>query len=79
LEQRSRGPDFAFLEAERGEIHGPQGRILGHEILVELGRWLGRAGQHGVGLAAVMDLVLEEVEENPVRPFHLDVPRTMDS
>ncbi len=39
------------------------------EVLVELGRPRGGAGQHRVGLAAMVDLVLEEMREDRSYPF----------
>ncbi len=47
-------------------------RVIGDDELVDL-RWLDAgAGQHGMGLAAVMSLVLEEVGEHVVAALHLD-------
>ena len=40
--------------------------------LVELRRLHARADEHGMGLAAMMDLVLEQVQEQPVAALGLD-------
>ena len=46
--------------------------IVIQKELIQL-RWRHRGGrEHGMGLSAVVDLVLEEVQEQMVQPFHHD-------
>ena len=50
-----------FGPPQFGKILGPQVRLTGAEKLVQL-RWLDRgAAEHGVNLAAMMDLVLKQM------------------
>ena len=48
-------------QAEREQLVSAQMLFAGQEELVELRRLHRRAGKHGVRLAAMMDLVLEEM------------------
>jgi hypothetical protein len=50
------GPDIGLAQTERDKLLGSQRRLLGEEELVELGRRCGGAGEHRVGLTAVVAL-----------------------
>src|SRR5690348_1348220 len=63
----------ARREPERAELVGAPGRVLAEEVLIELRRGHGRAGEHRMHLSAVMDLMLEEVREHVGDP--LGMPR----
>src|SRR5688572_2144974 len=54
-------PDPPFVDAELGEVAGAERRFLRREELVELRRRNASTRQHCMRLAAVVDLVLEEV------------------
>ena len=54
-----------------GELGGAQWRLGDREELVELRRWYGSAAEHRVRLAAMMDLVLEQVQQKAVGPLRL--------
>ncbi len=55
-------PDGLFGPAELGEFGLSQGALADGEELVELWRLFDRAGQHGVRLSPVMDLMLKEMQ-----------------
>src|SRR5262249_44243703 len=65
-------PDRPLVEAQRGKLRGAQRRLAGGEELVELRRGHPGAGQHGVRLAAMVHLVLEQVQQDAVRAVDLD-------
>jgi hypothetical protein len=60
-------------QTEGREFGFAQRAFLGHEELVELWWFHLRAGEHRVGLAAVMDLVLKQMEQNVADPLDLNV------
>jgi hypothetical protein len=61
----TRAPDRLFRRAELGELACAQRGFVGAEELVELRRRDARAGEHRVRLAAMVDLVLEQMREEP--------------
>jgi len=65
-------PDAGFGKAQNAEIFHTARRIVGAIELVELRWWHGRAGQHRVGLPAVVDLVLEQVRQQAVHRLGVD-------
>ena len=75
---RRAGPDVGLAQAERSELLGPQRRLFGQEELVELRRLHGRAGEHRMGLTAVVDLVLEQVGEHAHERLTLHVVGALD-
>ena len=56
-------PASGLGKAERPQFIAPQMLLAGQEELVELRRCNPAPGQHGMGLAAMMDLVLEKMLE----------------
>ncbi len=53
------------------ELRRPQVRFPFRKELVQLRRLHRRPRQHGMGLPAMVDLVLEEMHQQPVAPLHL--------
>ena len=68
----SRGPRPFPRSSPTRELMGAERRLGLGIKLIELGRLHARARQHGMGLAAMMDLVLEEVQQQPVATLGLD-------
>ncbi len=66
-------------QAELGELRGAQRQLLGHEELVELRRRDAGAREHRVDLAAVVDLVLEQVHEHVARALDLNVIAALEA
>ena len=67
-------PGFIAGKPEAGHLRLPPVGIEGEEVFVELRRRHRAAGQHGVDLAAMVDLVLEEMrQEIADRLGHLPV------
>ena len=62
----SSSPDLRLVEPERRQLTGPQRRIAREQELVELRRRDAGAREHGVRLAAVVDLVHEEMRQRAV-------------
>ena len=59
-------PDVGFIEPQRLQVGGAQRRVGREQELVELRRRDRRAGEHRMGLAAMMDLVHEEMRQDAV-------------
>src|SRR5205823_1271148 len=71
IESRERKPQLLELVLSKRQLRA-------QEELVEL-RWRDlRAGEHGVRLPAMMDLMLEEVKEHVTRRLHLHVLGSFD-
>lgn len=70
--------DVRFLQPEPLEDAPAVLCIVSNDELIEL-RWLDAcARQHGVGLATMMGLVLEEMRQHIVTALDLDSARAMD-
>jgi len=65
-------PHRPFRPTERRELPGTQERLADREELVKLRRVDRRGAQHGMGLPAMVDLVLEEVEQQTLHSLVLD-------
>src|SRR5215212_2998780 len=65
-------PNPLLRPAQLRELRRAQRRLTRREKLIQLGRAYRRAAQHGVGLAAMMHLVLEQMQEQAVHPLALD-------
>lgn len=65
-------PDRFLRPAECGELRGPQRRFVGREELVEPWRRHRGVAQHAVRLATVVDLVLKQMQQQPVHSLALD-------
>ena len=63
---------FCSVHSKLRKFRGPQRRFAGGEKLVELRRAHRRAAEHGVGLATVVNVVLEQMQQQTVHPFALD-------
>src|SRR4030095_7968910 len=64
---RALTPDRRFRKTDLGELGGAQMRFVRAEEFVELRRRDRGSGEHRMHLAAMMDLVLEQVREQPRR------------
>src|SRR5262249_24891690 len=76
---RTIAPDSFLGPAELIEFAGPQRRLSDCEKLVELRRRHPRAGEHGMRLAAMMDLMLEQMHQETIAPFGLHRNVAIDS
>src|SRR5215212_9958843 len=65
-------PDPFFGPTKLREFLPPQRCFANGEKLIQLRRAHRRAAQHGVGLAAMMHLMLEQMQQQPVHPLALD-------
>src|SRR5437899_5038479 len=65
-------PDLLLAPAQLRKLCRPQRRLPRREKLVELGRARRRPAEHRVGLAAMMHLMLEQMQEQAVHPLALD-------
>src|SRR3954471_7426459 len=65
-------PDRFLRPPQLRKLRRPQRRFSYREKLVELW-WLdGGSTQHAMGLAAVVDVVLEQMQQQAIHPFALD-------
>src|SRR5665213_71143 len=71
-------PHRLFRPAELSEFGGPERRLAGRKEFVELRRLDGRAGQHRMRLPAMVDIVLEQMHQQPVATLGLDPVLAMD-
>src|SRR5262245_45691146 len=71
-----RRPDLLLGQPDLRELRGAQVRFIRAEEFVELRRLDRRAREHRVRLAAMVDLVLEEMREEPWRRLLLDAGTT---
>ena len=64
-------PDRRLGPSKMFELIGPKWRLAGRKEFIELRRRDARAGQHGMRLAAMMDIMLEQMHEQSVAPLGL--------
>jgi hypothetical protein len=71
-------PYFSFSPSQLRKLAGPQQGLADGEELVKLRWWNAGTREHRMRLAAVMDLMLEEMQQQAVGAFGLYVILTMD-
>src|ERR1700751_1810575 len=71
-------PDRLLAPAEIVELSGPERRLAGGKELVELRRRDARCREHGMGLAAMVDIMLEEMHQEAIAPLRLHAGVAID-
>src|SRR4029077_9628695 len=64
-------PHSVFTPAEALELGLPERRFRDREELIELRRRDGRSGEHRMGLASMVGLMLKKMHQQAVAPFGL--------
>src|SRR5688572_29341970 len=75
---KSAAPDFILAPTELGKLRGAQRRFFRGKELVELRRLDSSRAQHRMRLAAMMNLVLEQMQQQPVHPLMLNATAAVD-